>query len=99
MLTHLRRLGVVPVLLCALVACGDDDDGDAGTLTIVFDHTVDGAALSFGNTQYTNAAGNTYTVSNLEYIVSDLALKKANGTTFVLGSPTTATRGATRPPA
>lgn len=65
-----------------LVACSDDED--AGTVTLHFDHVVDGTPVSLNAGQYTNAAGDRYSVSRLEYILTDLSLVRTNGTTFRL---------------
>ena len=60
--------------------CGDSgDSGDAGTVTVLLDHEVNGHPLVLNEPQYTNAAGNYYSISRLEYIVTDLRLEKENG--------------------
>ena len=63
---------------CFLLACGDSDD-DQGEVTVLFNHTVAGADLKHEDILYTNAAGNEYGVTRLEYIVSDIALETAGG--------------------
>ena len=63
---------------CFLLACGDSND-DQGEVTIYFNHTVAGAALEHEDILYTNAAGNEYGVTRLEYIVSDIALETTSG--------------------
>jgi hypothetical protein len=59
--------------LFLLPGCGDDssspDTPETGTVVFQFDHVVDGAPLTLVDT-YTNAAGNVYSVTLLEYIVS-----------------------------
>ena len=66
------------VACCFLLACGDSDD-DQGEVTIHFNHTVAGADLKHEDILYTNAAGNEYGVTRLEYIVSDIALETTSG--------------------
>ena len=66
------------ILAAALAACGSSDD-DRGAVTVHFDHTVAAAALEPEDIRYTNAAGNEYGVTRLEYIVSDIALETASG--------------------
>lgn len=69
------------VLLAAcfsLAACGGSDD-DRGEVTVHFDHTVAAADLEPEAILYTNAAGNEYGVTRLEYIVSGIALETAGG--------------------
>ena len=63
---------------CFLVACGDSDN-DQGEVTVHFNHTIGGADLKHADILYTNAAGNEYGVTRLEYIVSDIALETAAG--------------------
>ncbi len=63
---------------CFLLSCGDSDD-DQGEVTIYFNHTVAGADLKHEEIRYTNAAGNEYGVTRLEYIVSDIALETPKG--------------------
>lgn len=61
-----------------LLACGNSDD-DQGEVTIYFNHTVAGADLKHEEILYTNAAGNEYGVTRLEYIISDIALETTGG--------------------
>lgn len=58
---------------CFLTACGDSD-GDRGKVIVNFNHTVGGADLMHEDIHYTNAAGNEYGITRLEYIVSDIAI-------------------------
>lgn len=65
----------------AFAGCGSgSDDADQGTLTIYFDHTVAGAELELETIAYSNAAGNEYGVTRLEYILSDIYLERKDGT-------------------
>jgi hypothetical protein len=83
MIRTLSGVMCAPTLLaCAvgLTACSDKDSGTepeegSGTVIVAFDHTVGGAALVMDGTTYQNAAGNQYTVTNLEYVVSDFVLQ------------------------
>ena len=69
---------IILAACCFLLACGDSDD-DQGEVTVHFNHTVAGAGLQHEDILYTNAAGNEYGVTRLEYIVSDIALETAGG--------------------
>jgi hypothetical protein len=65
--------------------CGDSgDDGDAGTVTVLMDHEVNGHPLVLNEARYTNAAGNNYSISRLEYIVTDFRLERENGASVEL---------------
>lgn len=73
------------LLLAALAACGDDNDtDDMGTVGLALDHGVGGHALALDQIQYTNAAGNEYGVSRLEYIISHVHLEDSDGNSFML---------------
>lgn len=63
---------------CLSLACSDSAE-DRGEVTIYLDHTVAGAELEREDILYTNAAGNEYGVTRLEYIVSDIALETTSG--------------------
>lgn len=66
-----------------LAACDDEGDelsspdSEASSLTVKFNHTVDGDSLVFGNKQYENEAGEIYSVTKLEYIITDFRLYKS----------------------
>jgi hypothetical protein len=78
-----HSIAILVAGLC-FASCGDDD-GDAGTLTIHLDHQVAGQELNVDPVAtYTNAAGNVYSVSLLEYIISDVDLVNTSGATHRL---------------
>ena len=83
--TALRRAGLTLAAAFILVACGDDDDNTAGTVAVHFGHEVAGQPLELDDGSYTNAAGNAYRVTHLEYIVTDVDLMRGDGATFRLG--------------
>ncbi|MFQ5512371.1 MAG: MbnP family protein [Candidatus Krumholzibacteriia bacterium] len=70
--------------------CGGDDpvtvSPATGSVVFHFDQEVDGTPLVIQSSQTnfpdTNAAGNPYNVSFLQYFVSNLRLHNANGSTF-----------------
>jgi len=77
-----RPTRILPLLAAfALSACGDDPTEleGFGTVVIQFDHVVDGAALAMNTGTYTNAMGNSYSVSKLEYVMSDFTLSRSDG--------------------
>lgn len=78
-----RRLSPVFVFFAVLpflAGCGDDPAGleGFGTVIIQFDNVVDGTPVAMNTGTYTNAAGNEYSISKLEYTVSGFALTGAS---------------------
>jgi hypothetical protein len=67
-------------------ACSNDDDNTPtgeGSLKLEFDNVYKSADLAF-NTTYTNTNGETIKVSKAKYIVSNIVLTKADGTTYTV---------------
>ena len=80
----MNRLVVTSAALsCCLFGCGDDD-GDAGSISIHLNHEVDGTPLDVNTGIYTNTAGNSYNVTKLDYILSDVRLETTNGKTVLV---------------
>jgi hypothetical protein len=85
-------LATIFAVAIMLPACSDDESGTlvvptTGTIIFNFDHEVGSEALVLESSttppfRYTNAAGNTYNVEELEYLVSDFRLYRANGTSI-----------------
>ena len=70
----------VAAVACAVAAgCGDEGGGEMGRVTLRFEHVVDGAVLELETGSYTNAAGNRYSVTHLEYILTEISLADAEG--------------------
>ncbi len=73
-------------LLAALllgVGCKGDSDAPTATFVLQFIHEGAGAALVLnGGQNYTNAAGNPYDVTKFEYLVTDVRLRRADGTSY-----------------
>lgn len=55
-----------------------------GSMTLHFDHTAGGAPLAVSGSTFQGAdgAGNDFSVTTLRYFVSDLRLRRTDGTTF-----------------
>ncbi|WP_149272992.1 MbnP family protein [Pareuzebyella sediminis] len=79
----------IAMLLCsALISCSNDDEptgsleGQTGTLVVKFDNGVGDQDFIFGTT-YTKSGGESYELETLKYIVSNIELTAADGTTFM----------------
>lgn len=57
--------------------------GETGSVKLEFRNEVSGAPLVFG-TKYTNANGDTFTVSKFNYYISNIVLKKEDGSNYVV---------------
>ena len=57
-----------------------------GTVSVNISNEVDGVVITNGSLNYTNSAGNKYSVTLLEYYISNVVLTKNDGTTISLGN-------------
>lgn len=82
------KLVLTTFLLLMLAGCDlfGAKDPEPGTVSIDVSNKIDGQDLVMNQAAYTSAAGHTYSVTLLEYIISDVALKKADGTLLQLES-------------
>lgn len=74
-------LFIVSFLLCT--SCSKDDD-NLSEFQIRFEHSVDGMPIEFDNMKYTNAAGNKYEVTEIQWFASDIILNKKDGSKIVM---------------
>jgi hypothetical protein len=68
-----------------MLACTKDDVGpigtnDKNTVTLEFDNRVGAQKMALGTTNYKNASGEEFTLTRFNYFISNVALKKADGT-------------------
>lgn len=73
----------------AFVSCNDDnepvvDPTTTGSIRIEFDNIVGDRDLALNTGTYKNTAGENFTVSKLNYYVSNIKLLMANGSNFVV---------------
>ncbi len=93
MIQHLRFPLLIIVLLLALTACSKKDniapdysEDNLAPFSVEFDNIVGERTLAFNNTAspYSNAAGEKFTVSLVQYFISNVKVSKADGTTFTV---------------
>ena len=78
----------LPLLAAAsfLSSCDKDDSNssapEAGTLDIEIDHLVGNTPLALNTGNYTNGLGQQFTVSTFNYYLTNIKLKKADGTEY-----------------
>lgn len=62
----------------------DFNQNELAPLSVEFDNIVGGTNLYLNSTTYTNAAGEDYSVTLLQYYVSNIKVYKADGTEYVV---------------
>jgi hypothetical protein len=80
---QLKNIAAIVVIAISLFSCSNDDEviSGNGNLKLEFDNTYGTANFAF-NTEYTNSNGEKVKATQLKYIVSNIVLTKADGTTF-----------------
>jgi hypothetical protein len=80
---QLKKIAAVVAIAISLFSCSNDDEiiSGEGNLKLEFDNTYGTANFAF-NTEYTNSNGEKVKATQLKYIVSNIVLTKADGTTF-----------------
>lgn len=68
-----------------MLACTNDDVDPVGTddknaVTLEFDNRVGAQKMALGSTTYKNSSGEEFTLNRFNYFISNVALKKADGT-------------------
>lgn len=58
--------------------------GDKGTIRIEFDNIVGTSDLELNTTTYTNASGEPFTISTLDYFISNISLKRTDGSIYTV---------------
>lgn len=81
-----RRIGFLSMLFTVfvLVSCEKEEKEaqnpvSSGSIVFKFDHLNGGEALQFDTMMYTNQAGNSYLVNEIQYFVSDVTLYRNDG--------------------
>jgi hypothetical protein len=83
---QLKNIALAMVATIALTSCSNDDDNTPtgeGNLKLEFDNVYGNANFAF-NTAYTNSNGEVVKASNAIYIVSNIVLTEADGTTYTV---------------
>ena len=79
---------VAAVSYCAfLTSCSDDPEAapaETGSVKIKIDNVVGSKDLTLDSETYTNAAGEPFTVSKLNYFISNIKFISANGANFTV---------------
>jgi len=82
----MNKILTLALMVFVLVSCKKSDDTpeevNPGSMSFRFDHHVNGQSLRLDTLIYTNAAGNHFKVTDLQYFVSDLILHRKDGITL-----------------
>ncbi|WP_229312894.1 MbnP family protein [Larkinella terrae] len=71
--------------ILVLIACHDDPlEPEYGSVQLRFDNVVGASDLKLDGTTYTNGSGEPFSVTKLNYFVSNIKLKKADGSSYVV---------------
>lgn len=87
-----RTFSILSVLALALwvTSCAfpdeneDTDPIETGTIQLQFDNIVGNQDLQLDSVRYTNAAGEDFTISKLNYYISNIKLIKSDGSVFTV---------------
>lgn len=85
----MKKLSTLIVLFLIVISCKDDDntvgtDTDTvGTVNFEFKNNIGNDLIALDTGSYTNQSNETYTISELKYIVSNIVLIKDNGEEFI----------------
>ena len=86
----MRNLFIVMVwvVVSMMWACGGDEPEpeptDHGKIIVTFHHQVAGELLVIDTMIYTNAAGNHYLITEVQYFISDVILHQSDGSHFLI---------------
>ncbi|WP_266367142.1 MbnP family protein [Tellurirhabdus rosea] len=71
--------------LLGLLACRDSDPvAETGQVTVQIDNVVGNQDLKLGSTAYTNGVGETFTISKLDYYLTNFRLRRTDGSEAIL---------------
>jgi hypothetical protein len=75
---------IIICLSCKKEKAPDFLPGDTGSVTIDFDNVVNGNDLELNTRNYTNITGESYSVSTMNYYISNIKLKNADGSEYTV---------------
>ncbi|MET0637403.1 MAG: MbnP family protein [Chitinophagaceae bacterium] len=78
---------VLIFLVLSITGCKKDDnstDGSLANMSIEFDNIIGGQNLFLNTVTYKNSRGEDYTISRLQYFISNLRLTRSDGTDYTI---------------
>ncbi|MCG8310593.1 MAG: hypothetical protein MI975_24600 [Cytophagales bacterium] len=84
----LKPITLIFGIAVVLSSCKKNDDPEekkpTGSIVFNFEHFVDGIEIVFDEMKYVNAAGNQYEVTEIQWFISDVVLKRSDGSKVLL---------------
>lgn len=77
-------MAMLPLVSCKKDINDNSDESEMVSLSVEFDNIVGGQNLFLNTVNYTNAAGEDFTVSMLQYFISNISLRRADGSEYVV---------------
>ncbi|WP_308991173.1 MbnP family protein [Mariniflexile litorale] len=84
----ITKIALALLLCVSIISCSSDDEnleGQTGTLTLKFDNAVGDQDFIFG-TSYTKSNGESFKLTSLKYIISNVRVKDSKGNVFTYPS-------------
>ncbi|MEP2936326.1 MAG: MbnP family protein [Gilvibacter sp.] len=79
----MKKFLLIVAIACGMTSCNNDaDPASPGTVNFVFSNKVGSSPLELNSSFYTNGSGETYSVSELKYIISNIVFIAPNGVEF-----------------
>ena len=78
-------LGCILIVIIGFYSCNENETtSEPGKLTFSFSHLINNQPIIYDAMQYTNATGNEYEISEIQWFISDITLINENGIEFLL---------------
>lgn len=85
--TKMKKIISITCCLLTLISCDNYSVmPDTGSIQFNINYKADETPLQFDTIRYTNQAGNVYSVTRLEYYLSNITFHKADGSAFTSGN-------------
>lgn len=81
----MKKILVFSLIIASLISsCKKEDVGGTNSMELKFDNIAGSADLVLSTTTYTNVTGENYTIDKFDYYISNIILKKTDGTTYTV---------------
>jgi len=77
----MKKLSLFIITVFAIISCKEDED-IVGNVNLDFSNTINDQTIVLSTESYTNQSNETYTISEIKYIISNIVFIKENGDEF-----------------